>query len=1000
MPVGFVERVKKVRVGVTAMLFAGGIGLVVVGAQAVPGQAQKAAATPEQVELFESKVRPVLETSCVGCHGPQVQSGDLRLDKPITEVQAKMLAEAVSYTSPDLKMPPSGKLPADQVAALTAWAKAGAPWPAAKAPAKPKGKWWSFVPAKTPGLPQVKTKGWAKGPLDFFVLSKLEEAGLKPAPAADRRTLIRRATFDLTGLPPTPQETAAFLADTSPNAFEKVVDRLLASSAYGERWGRHWLDVARYADSNGLDENLVFANAWRYRDWVIKAMNADMRVDKFFHEQLAGDIMPGVGDDGMVATGFLALGGKMLAEDDPVKQEMDIIDEQVDVVSKAFLGLTVGCARCHDHKFDPIPTKDYYAMAGIFKSTKTMQNFRVVAEWNERPIGTPEEKAKLASIQEQVKTKRAEADKIRKAASDKLLAELKPQTPAYEAAARELIAIEAKRPPLKAVVPKPDGPVPTDAVVHEAEDYAKGNVGKDTTGFGKGIGVILNTGTFPNRTEYSITVPAAGSYQLDFRYASGEARPIKVYANGEIALSKAAASLTGGFYPADQKWEAQGIITLKAGANDIKFESDYFFPHIDKFLLVARPGLEPTESLGPTTAKQKLIPQIVRDIAERIKNKIDIRIELPEEPDNLLPKPIAAQLKKIGDEVAALNKERPDLPLAMAVEEGKPTDLKVHIRGSYLTLGDLSPRRFPTAVSGPAAPMIPEGQSGRLQLADWITAKDNPLTARVFVNRVWRWRFGKGIVGSVDNFGTLGEAPSHPELLDWLATTFVSEDKWSLKKLHKRMMLTATYQMSGQFSKEGDKVDSDNKLLWRFPRQRLEAEQIRDNIMAVSGLLDRTMGGTMLTLKPRAYVTDTNSADSIKYDSPRRAVYLPVVRAAVYDVYQAFDFGDPTVMNGDRPSTTIAPQALFMLNSPIVLKATKALAESVLAKKEWTDDQRVRLLYETCYGRPAADWEVTNAQLYLARFQAAYTLAKDPRLSAWQSLCKSIMAANEFIYVE
>ncbi|MEI8281157.1 MAG: DUF1549 domain-containing protein [Armatimonadota bacterium] len=406
-------KLKRSRFGIEKSkgFFAAGLILFVFGAHAVPSQTQKEP-SKEMAELFESKVRPTLQAKCYACHGPKQQLGDLRLDKPINEVTAKMVADAISYTG-GLKMPPSGKLPVDELAALTTWAKGGGLWPSVKAPVKPKGNFWAFMPPKYSSLPTLKNKWWAMNPLDAYVLAKLESKGLKPAPVADRRTLIRRATFDLTGLPPTPQEIDAFLADKKPNAFERVLDRLLASPAYGERWGRHWLDVARYADSNGLDENLVFANAWRYRDWVINAVNADKPIDKFFQEQLAGDLIPGAGDDGVVATGYLSIGGKMLAEDDPVKQEMDIIDEQVDTTTKSFLGLTVGCARCHDHKFDPISAKDYYSLAGIFKSTKTMQNFRVVADWNERPLGSKQDKEKVAAIDAQIKVKNDEVTKKR-----------------------------------------------------------------------------------------------------------------------------------------------------------------------------------------------------------------------------------------------------------------------------------------------------------------------------------------------------------------------------------------------------------------------------------------------------------------------------------------------------------------------------------------------------------------------------------------------------------
>lgn len=828
--------------------------IFVVGAHA--GVQQKSSdAGSISVDFFESKVRPTIESKCVACHGPKQQIADVRLDKPLSAEQAKKVLEAIAYTG-DTKMPPSGKLPADQLASMSAWAKAGAPWPTSK-PNQPKkdGKFWSFVPPQMPSLPSVKMKSWAQNPLDQFVLAKLEEKGMKPAQVADRRTLIRRATFDLTGLPPTPAEIDAFLADKQPNAFERVIDRLLASPAYGERWGRHWLDVARYADSNGLDENLVYLNAWRYRDWVIQSMNQDKPVDRFMQEQIAGDLMPDAGDDGVVATGYLALGAKMLAEDDPQKQELDIIDEQVDTMSKTFLALTVGCARCHDHKFDPISAKDYYSMASIFKSTKTMMNFKVVAEWNERPLGSKEDKAKVVEVEAKVHQKQGEINRIRDKASQDLLKEIQPLQPEYEKAGKEFL---------------------------------------------------------------------------------------------------------------DDK--------------DSK--------------------TKPADRLAAIAKAHNLIPEVLKDVSDRIKNKIDVRIELPEKRDHLFPAAVAADLKKLEGEVVELNKTKPKLPYVMAVEEGKPTNLKVHLRGSYLTLGDECSRRFPTVVSDPSTPVVPKDHSGRLELAEWLTSAKNPLTARVFVNRVWRWKFGRGLVGSVDNFGSLGDLPTHPELLDWLAVTFQKEDHWSLKKLQKRIMLTNTYMMSGRYDAKMAEVDTDNHYLWRFPRQRLDAEEIRDSIFFVSGTLDRKMGGTLINLPPRAYVTNDQSANPINYDSPRRAVYLPVVRAAVYDVYTAFDFGDPTVMNGDRASTTIAPQALFMLNGKIVLTASKAQATSLLKRSDLDDKGRVQWLYETCFGRPATEEEVTRSLSYLSRFEAIYTTAKEPKLSAWQSLCKTFIGANEFIYVE
>ena len=358
---------------------------------------------------------------------------------------------------------------------------------------------------------------------------------------------------------------------------------------------------------------------------------------------------------------------------------------------------------------------------------------------------------------------------------------------------------------LKPVIDSPNGTAPEDAIVHEAEDFTVGNVNKDREGFGKGIGVLVNRGELPNHTEYQIEAKEAGGYQLDIRYASGDPRAIKVIVNGKLALDDAAGKVTGGFQPQNQQWHAEGIVFLKKGLNQITFERDNFFPHIDKFLLLLRPGEVATERFNTD-----LKLDIVKDLADRIRQGIDVRIELPDKRDHLFPAPVAAELKTLDDKIASLEKSKPKLDLAMAVEDGKAEDMKVHLRGSYLTLGELSPRHFPTVISDPKTPAIPNDRSGRLELANWLTDAKNPLTARVFVNRVWRWKFGRGIVSSVDNFGALGDQPTHPELLDWLATTFQTEDKWSLKKLQRRLMLTNTYMMSGKYDAKMAEVDTDN----------------------------------------------------------------------------------------------------------------------------------------------------------------------------------------------
>ncbi|MBI2824750.1 MAG: PSD1 domain-containing protein [Planctomycetia bacterium] len=789
------------------------------------------------VKLFEQRIRPLLVANCFACHGPDKQKGELRLDSRAAmlaggesgpavtpgDPETSLLVDAVRYGAAR-QMPPKGKLPDAQIAALVEWIKLGAPWPDQPAVAGIKSDaddeapaftaeqkaFWSFQPPVDPPLPEVKNGAWAKSPVDRFVLVGLEAKALAPAPAADKRTLLRRATFDLVGLPPTPEELAAFLADDSPDAFARVVDRLLASPRYGERWGRHWLDVARYADSNGMDENLAYVNAYRYRDWVIAAFNVDKPYDEFVREQLAGDLLPPSNDEAtnaarIVATGLLVLGPKMLAEDDPVKMEMDIVDEQVDTVGQAFLGLTLGCARCHDHKFDPVPAADYYALAGIFKSTRSMDNLKVVAQWHERTISSRDQQERVEAHRRQVELVKARAETLARDEDD-------------------LLAL----------------------------------------------------------------------------------------------------------------------------------------------------------ALGPFVAKQ-------------------------EKREAYYTPAGAREIKRLRDQLGELEKQAPQLDMAMAVEEGKPEDLRIHVRGSHWTLSREVKRGFPRILAGENQPPLPAEASGRLQLAQWLTRPDHPLTARVIVNRVWRWHFGAGLVRTPDNFGRLGNPPTNPPLLDWLSHRFV-EGGWSLKALHRLIMLSSTYQMSTANNERSTAIDPENQLLWRINRRRLEAEVLRDAILAVAGQLDDAAGGSLLANKPRQYVTGTASTNDTRYDSRRRSVYLPVVRSALYDVFQAFDFADPSTLNGDRPTTTVAPQALFMMNSKLVLEASRGLAELLLAQDEADDAGRVHVAYERLYARPPSTEESTRALVFVRDYEAALAPqeagAAARRLRAWEGLCRVLMAANEFVYVE
>ncbi len=1018
------------------------------------GQAPKAPAkvNPPSAKFFEDKIRPVLANRCFSCHGPEKQKGQLRLDSLAGMLKGGRTGPAVEPGQPDrslfiraiqhseeLQMPPKTKLPQLEIALLTTWVKMGAPWPQAR-PIDPVGKgangsaftkqqreFWAFQKPAAPSrvrspLPQVKNASWVRSPIDWFILAKLEEKGIEPAPPADRLTLIRRATFDLTGLPPTPEEIDTFVQDQSPEALARVIDRLLASPQYGQRWGRHWLDLARYSDSNGMDENLAFGNAYRYRDWVIAAFNQDMPYDQFVRMQIAGDLMPAGGTDGIIATGFLTIGPKMLAEDDPVKMEMDIIDEQVDTLGRTFLGLTLGCARCHDHKFDPLSMADYYALAGIFKSTKTMDNFRVVARWHERPIAGTElqelarhQEKKLAEKREAILKLKAQADAL-------LLARACKDAARYLKAAGELLNQKGELAQPKSILADPKTSRIPGIILVEAEDYTRGNVLKSFDGYGAKIGVIYNRGELPNVAEYDFTLPGEGAYQLELRYAAADSRPVQLRLNNRLIKDGAAGPVTGSWNPDTQTWFVEGVFSFQAGKNTLRLERAEPFPHFDKLALVPVKLPPGVANLIPKTperlaAEYQLNPVFLRQWAEFLKKAgklpsgADLEkilhdakgpLALPANAEAYYPEKLSGGLQALRSELTILEKSRPILPEAMGVSEGSAANLRIHLRGSHLNLGIEVPRRFPVILAGTQQPAIGPKQSGRLELADWITRDDNPLTSRVMVNRIWLYHFGAALVRSPDNFGLLGDRPVHRDLLDWLAVKFV-DSGWSIKAMHRLIMLSSTYQMSTAYSEQANQADPENRLHWRMNRRRLEAEAVRDAILAVSGQLDRSLGGSLLVTPNRAYVASTFSVNPTNYDSNRRSVYLPVVRSALYEVLQAFDFADPSVANGERATTTVAPQALFMLNSDLMHNQSRHFAQLLLQQEKLDDAGRLNLLYRRALGRSVTASESDRALGFIKQVQGALPAelpTAERWLRAWQSLCRVVLASNEFVYVE
>lgn len=790
------------------------------------GQQREAtsAFSDEQLRHFETNVRPILDEHCLKCHGSTKQWAGLRLDSreailkggdsgPAAvagEPDASLLIRAVRHEDENLKMPQDDKLTDQEIEILTSWVKSGLPFPASSFGAQRHRdpNHWAFNPPAKVQIPIVRDSKWPQSDLDRFILARLEASGLKPAPKVEKRALIRRVTFDLTGLPPTPEEISGFLNDERPEAYAELIERLLKNPAYGERWGRHWLDVARYADSNGLDENIAHGNAWRYRDYVVRSINADKPFDQFIREQLAGDQLEAsseaVRNEFLTATGFLSIGPKVLAEVNMPKMRMDIVDEQIDTVGRVFLGMTFGCARCHDHKFDPIDTADYYGLAGIFKSTRTMETYTKVAKWHEHPL------------------KSAEATQL----------------------------------------------------------------------------------------------------QADY--------------DAQVAAKKKAIEST-----------------IKSA---------------DEALQASLPGGE----------------------------------ALPESKESLYPEATRAELAKFREELAALEKSPPELPSCMGVTEDEIMDVAIHVRGNPSRLGDIVPRHVPEVMKGPELPAFSGEHSGRRELAEWLVSDRHPLTSRVLVNRIWRWHFGRGLVASTDNFGLLGEKPSHPELLDWLASEFIRR-KWSLKEMHRLILLSNTYQQSTIVSPEAANADPDNRLWSRFPVRRLEAEEIRDSLLFVSGQLDTTMGGSLLKVRNRGYLFDHTSIDTTDYNSRRRSLYLPVIRNNVFEMFQLLDFPDPAVPTGDRSTTTVAPQALMMMNGDFVMQAADGLAAIVL-ESESSDSERIKNVYVKCLGREPAEEEV-NRDIQLIQ-DVVKALSTDNRSdtdrlkAAWSVMCQVVLASSEFTYLQ
>ncbi len=830
-------------------------------------------------EFFEMRVRPVLAKNCYSCH-TSTQMGGLQLDTrehvlhggksgPALvpgDADASLLIQAVRHTHTRIKMPPGGKLKDEEIADLATWVKAGAAWGSSTTPIKTpeyvitadQRAFWSFQPVKTLAPPSVKDRAWAKSPIDGFVLEKLELEGMKPARAAGKQALIRRVTYDLIGLPPTPEEVDAFVKDGSAGAFAKVVDRLLASPRYGERWGRFWLDVSRYSDDKlDSEREAAYPNSFRYRDWVIKAFNDDMPYDVFVKAQIAGDQFPAKERERLEpGLGFYAL-------------SPEFQDDRVDATTRGFMAMTVACAQCHDHKYDPIPTKDYYSLLGIFDGTKL----------SEHPLAPSAEVDAFTAAKKKVddsKTAIGDFIKVQSIALSEVLAA-------------------------------------------NSAEYLRAVAGEKTK-------LKLDDETLARWKKYLNRSDLEHPFLKDWKKQDFEKfQALVLTANAEKKRIDDENKIRLGLNPDRSKLASADLVALER----------------DKFVLWR-------DLFGDKGILHYADKDIDRFLAPIFKERLDA----------------------MRAELAALEKEQPaQYPfLQVIADKEHPVNGRVHIRGSADNLGDEVPRHFLSVLSK-GQPVAYKNGSGRLELAEDIASAENPLTARVMVNRIWAHHFGQGLVRTPSNFGQLGDRPSHPELLDYLASRLVA-NHWSIKAIQREILLSNTYRMSTEFSAESFAKDPANRLLWRANRRRLDVEAMRDSFLAVSGALDLSPCG---------------KAEKLTDQNKRRTVYGFVSRRKLDGTLGLFDFPNPNSTSEQRMDTNVPLQRLFFLNSGFILQESRLLAARLEPLRQ--DHARIDQAYRLLFSRPPTDAERYFGLEFL-------------KTAAWPQYAQALFSSNEFSFVE
>jgi hypothetical protein len=1118
--------------------------------------AEKTPDDPAGIEFFENKVRPALVQHCGQCHGAEKQEANLQLDRfnsilkggdqgPAVvpgDADSSLLIKAIGYADLDLQMPPKGKLPAPVIADLTRWVKIGAPGPKddgqAASPHKPafnldeRRKFWAFQPLKPAAPPEMKNKNWAQSTIDRFILARLEAAGLAPTAEADPRTMIRRLSFDLLGLPPTAEEVEEFVrrldAATTPEATNKVyselIDQFLASPRFGERWARHWLDLVRYAETRGHEFDYLIPNAWQYRDYVIRALNADVPYDQFVTEHIAGDLMnpPRLNlqsgfNESILGTGFWCLGEEVHSPVDICADEMDRIDNKIDVMTKTFLGLTVACARCHDHKFDAISTKDYYALGGFLLSAsyrqapfETMEHNRRVAEQlrDLDEASRPKVVQAVAESQQRVLTRLANyllaaREQIRRKSNSA-------KTPLDE----ELLAKWVDH--LKKAAKDTSDPfhlwarVAGDHRELSAEQFvellkplatdAKSQI-QQTASALKAVTVAVDYGQLDSH-DWLQDGHSFGPRPVqpgDIRLSSDPRRPIaKIfsYAAAEIdprwnGLKLAPGTETDAgrvnWLQAGQMLRTPTFTVTRGRLAYLVRGSGHAFASVEQHRMINGPlhgalvkswkgtdkfqwiehdlsaykgrrvhiefspqdpadkdqtpaGLairmivdgdsRPADIDGPNPLLVSLLndqsitsPETLASAYQRLLTAANDRLakNAIHNSDNAVGYAAIAQWMVSHPDLVTLLNDRIDQRLMAASQpfidqqaklvadiqrvshtapvllDGNGVDGTVLIRGNHRTPGEASPRRFLEAIAGAEQRSIAVG-SGRLELAHQMTNPAHPQVPRVIVNRVWHHLFGRGLVASVDNFGVLGEEPSHPELLDFLAGEFVREG-WSIKRLIRQIVLSRTYRMASTPTEPGETTDPQNRLLHRMNLKRLEGEAIRDSILAISGRLNETMYGPSVPVHLTAFMDGRGKPASGSLDGDgRRSIYIKVRRNFLSPMFQAFDFPTPFTTIGRRSVSNVPAQALVMMNSPLVVSEAKRWAQRVLSASEKSNDERIDSMYVAAFARQPIDNERRAASAFLDE-QAQLYGCNTTDVRVWTDLAHVLMNVKEFIYV-